>query len=447
MYIYDVFALLLTSMSHTFLYIQLIRYNRLSYRMLASLSVVFIILLVIVVTVTRYPELNSTIVLFLISLGLMQNELNFMRNLYFALVSMVIITLVKMLFLEVGMKLFMLTPFDFYLWTASIIHLIVSLITFIGIVLARKRIQSIAQYIVGSPLYYVTYILLIIGFIIELILTSPSTDFLAKLNQQYGELSFISAIILFLVLLLIVLLSSHLAKEKLVEEHETRLDKELLDYVEKLESMHDELASFRHDYINVLLALEAGIRTKNVNEIEQVYYEVITPTLKLINDHELDIAKLSRIHIPEVKSVLRAKVGTAQQQQIKVMLDIPEKIATVSMPIVHFIRIISVLLDNATEEAVHSEEKVLQIAFFEMDAEQYFVVRNSSNYKEIDLQKIYEKNYSSKEEGRGYGLFSLKRIINKTNNATLETTYMSPHFTQTFILKKQITIYDGNQTE
>lgn len=100
-----------------------------------------------------------------------------------------------------------------------------------------------------------------------------------------------------------------------------------------------------------------------MNEIEQVYYEVITPTLKLINDHELDIAKLSRIHIPEVKSVLRAKVGTAQQQQIKVMLDIPEKIATVSMPIVPFIRIISVLLDNATEEAVHSEEKVLQIAF------------------------------------------------------------------------------------
>ncbi|MGW5953864.1 GHKL domain-containing protein [Bacillus mycoides] len=436
MYIYDVFALLLTSMSHTFLYIQLIRYSRLSYGMLAALSAVFILLLGIIVTVTGYPEFNSTIVLFLISLGLMQNELKFMRNLYFALVSMVIITLVKILFLEVGMKLFMLTQFDFYLWTASIIHLSVSLITFIGIVLARKRIQRIAQYIVGSPLYYITYILLIVGFIIELILTRPSTDFLAKLNQQYGELSYISAIVLFFILLLIVLLSSHLAKEKLVEEHEKRLDKELLDYVEKLESMHDELASFRHDYINVLLALEAGIRTKNVNEIAQVYYDVITPTLKLINDHELDIAKLSRIHIPEVRSVLRAKVGTAQQQQIKVMLDIPEKIATVSMPIVPFIRIISVLLDNAIEEAVHSEEKVLQIAFFEMDSRQYFIVRNSSKDEAIDLQKIYEKNHSSKEGARGYGLFSLKRIMNKTNNATLETTYVSPYFTQTFILKE-----------
>ncbi|MFE5131207.1 ATP-binding protein, partial [Bacillus mobilis] len=267
MYIYDLFAILLTSMSHTFLYIQLIRYNRLSVRMLIALSAVFIILLAIVVTVTRYPELNSTIVLFLISLGLMQNELKFKHNVYFALVSMVIITLVKMLLFDLGMKIFMLTPFNVYLWTGSLIHLIVSILTFIGILVARKRIQKIAQYIVGSPLYYVTYILLLVGFIIELILTRPSTAFLAKLNQQYSDVSYISAIIVFLLLVIIVLISSHLSKAKLQEEHEKRLDKELLDYVEKLEDMHDELASFRHDYMNVLLSLEEGIRTKNVKEI------------------------------------------------------------------------------------------------------------------------------------------------------------------------------------
>ena len=99
MYIYDLFAILLTSMSHTFLYIQLIRYNRLSVRMLIALSAVFIILLAIVVTVTRYPELNSTIVLFSISLGLMQNELKFKHNVYFALVSMVNLSrLIKLYF-------------------------------------------------------------------------------------------------------------------------------------------------------------------------------------------------------------------------------------------------------------------------------------------------------------------------------------------------------------
>ena len=139
--------------------------------MLIALSTVFIILLAIVVTVTRISELNSTIVLFLISLGLMQNELKFKHNLYFALVSMVIITLVKMLLLDLGMKIFMLTPFNLYLWTGSIIHLIVSILTFIGILVARKRIQKSLN-IVSSPLYYVTYILLMIRFIIELIFNS-----------------------------------------------------------------------------------------------------------------------------------------------------------------------------------------------------------------------------------------------------------------------------------
>ena len=68
-------------------------------------------------------------------------------------------------------------------------------------------------------------------------------------------------------------------------------------------------ASFRHDYMNVLLSLEEGIRTKNVKEIEQVYYDVVAPTLKHINDHELDIAKLSRVQIPEVRSVLERKLA------------------------------------------------------------------------------------------------------------------------------------------
>ena len=171
-----------------------------------------------------------------------------------------------------------------------------------------------------------------------------------------------------------------------------------------------------------------------MKEIEKVYYDVIAH-IKTINDHELDIAKLSRIHIPEVRSVLRAKVGTVQQQQIKVMLDIPENIESVSMAIISFIRIISVLVDNAIEEAVQSEEKILQIAFFKMDSRQYFIVRNSSKSEGIDLQK-FMKNHSSKEGTRGYGLFSLKRIMNKTNNAALETTYVSPYFTQTFILKE-----------
>ncbi|WP_102693575.1 GHKL domain-containing protein [Rummeliibacillus pycnus] len=437
MYTYDMVALVFIGISHVLLYVQLIRYNRLSYVMVISLSLVFTFLLGFVVTVTGYPELNIImLLLFLLSLGLMQDALTFMQNFYFALVSMVSITLVKMVLIEVGMWLFMLTPFNLYLWTASIIHLIVSFVIVICILLLRKQIHRLAQFIVESPLYQVSYVLLGIGLIVVLILTYPATNLLATLHQQYGRISYITAFILFFVLLLIVLIGSHLAKGKLLEEQQERLDKELLNYVEKLELMHDELATFRHDYMNVLLALEEAVRAKNLEQIEQVYNDVLAPTSKLINNHKLEIVKLSRVTIPEVKSVLSVKMISAQQQQLKVMVDIPETIEEIAMPIVNFIRAISVILDNAIEEAVCSKDKVLQFAFFEMEKSQYFIVCNSCKHKVINLQQIYKKRYSSKEGNRGYGLFSLKRIIDNTTYATLETTFEAPYFTQTLILKK-----------
>ncbi len=438
MYIYDLVASVLIGISHVLLYVQLIRYNRLSYTMVFALSVIFMTLLGIVVTVTGYPEFNIILLLlFLLTLGLMKDELTFMQNVYFALVSIVLITLVRLVLMELGMKLFMLSPLNLYLWTGSVIHLVVSTILLGSILLLRSSIQKFAQFIVESPLYFISYVLLIIGLMIELILTIPSSVLLSNLNQQYGQLSHISAYILFFILLLIVLIGSHLAKERILEEQQQRLDIELLDYVGKLELMHDELASFRHDYINVLLSLDEGIRTKNIEQIARVYEDVITPTSKLMDNHELETIKLSRITMPEVKSMLHVKVTIAEQKQVKVMVDIPDVMEGIAMPMISFIRIISILVDNAIEEAVRSKEKVMQLAFFEMEDVQYFIVRNSCQQTEIDLQKMFEKNYTKKENNEGYGLFSLKRMIDKTKNATLETTFIAPFFTQTLILKKE----------
>ena len=156
-----------------------------------------------------------------------------------------------------------------------------------------------------------------------------------------------------------------------------------------------------------------------------------------MNHHELDIMKLSRIAVPEIKSVLSVKLMTAMQQQVKVTVDIPKKIEKAAMPVLPFIRIISILLDNAVEEAARSKEKLLQLAFFEMEDCQYFIVRNSCADKTIDLRKIYEKNVSRKKGNRGYGLFSLKRLLEKMNHVTLETSFVAPFFTQKMVMKKR----------
>ncbi|MFB1052087.1 GHKL domain-containing protein [Paraliobacillus sp. JSM ZJ581] len=436
MYIYDIIATVLIGISHILLYFQLIRYNRLSYIMTISLSIIFTILLGIVVTITGYPELNIVVfVIFLLSLGLMQMELTFFKNLYFTLASIVSMTLVKIVLMEIAISLFMWSPFNLYLWSFSLIHLSVAVIITISVWLLRNPIQSFSRYIVESPLYVISYGILIIGLGIALILTSPSTVFLSTMNQKIGQLSYNLAFILFILLLLMVLIGSHLTKERLVREQQDCLDNESLDYVKKLEIMHEELASFRHDYLNILLALDGAIRTGDLKQIEKTYHNVISPTSEHINNQELDIVRLSNIHIPEIKSVLSVKLQTAHQQHTQLLVDIPNPIHDIHIRLVEFIRMISILVDNGIEEAVNSKEKIIQLAFFEIEDTQYFIVSNSTDHTSIDLHRLYEKGYSKKKEKRGYGLFALKQMIDKTPHVTLQTSFIAPLFTQTLMIK------------
>jgi two-component system, LytTR family, sensor histidine kinase AgrC len=434
MFGYDVLAIVLTGISHVLIYIYFIRYNRMSYPLVIAISVVLTILIALFITLTGYPEFNFLLVLFLIGLGLMQEHLHWIQNLYFALASMVSITLVKMIAMQLGMTLFMLSPFHLYIWTLGVIHLLVSLLILATIVLCRNQIRRLAAFMIHSKLYYVSYVCFVIGILLIMILTFPSTNVLGTLYEQFGQASYKAAYIVFLILVLIILIGAHLSKERAIEQQQKRLDEELLIYVKKLEQMHDELSSFRHDYMNILLSLEEGVRTKNITHIEQVYYDVIAPTSVVINNQEWDIVKLSRISVPEVKSVLSVKLLSSPS--INVMIDIPHVIEQIYMPTLSFIRTISILLDNAVEEALQSEEKVVQVAFFETDDTQYFIMRNSCKKRSVDLQQIYEKQYSSKDKCRGYGLFSLKKIIEKTDHATLETSFVAPYFSQTIMMKK-----------
>lgn len=439
MYMYDLISVVLVGLSHSALYLLLIRYNRLPYKTVIALSIAFTILLGFVVTVTGYPEWNSILLLlFLLSLGLMQNELSFIQNLYFALLSIIGITFTKLFLLEFALQLFMLSPLNLYVWTTSLLHLSIAILLLTAIACWRKQIGHFAEYIVSSKLYYISYGLLCFGFLLSLILTTPSTRFLAMANEQYGEMSITIAFGLFMVLLLITIIGNYLAKEKLIKEQELTLNEERLDYVAKLEYMHADLASFQHDYMNILLALDTSIKAKDLQQIERIYYDVIAPTSNLINNHELDIVKLAHIKIPEIKSILSVKLIAAQQQGIHINVDIPQAIENMNISIVDFIRVMSIVVDNAIEEAIVSEEKHLQIAFFEVDDATYFIVKNSCQQQAIHLQRLYEKKYSTKNEKRGYGLFSLKRMLDSMHTVTLETTFIAPYFTQTLILKREI---------
>lgn len=436
MLVLDLVALIFIGMGHIYLFQLLLGNTNISMRFVIVIGILFTAFLSVILALTGFVELNVILLsAFLIFLGLLQKKHRFLEIVYFTLLSIVLFTVLKNGFFTIVFKLYMESPFNYYIWTTSVLHFCMLLLFLAVIFFARNVIKLAGTYLLQSKLYVPSYIFLIICTLLLLIVNYPTIDLLAKLNESYGVQLYMVVLLIALVLLMIISIATYISKERLIEQHELSKQEQLLAYVEKLELLHDELATFRHDYTNLLLSLEESIRANDLQQVKLIYEQTIAPTATMINHHQMELTKLSRLTVPEVKSLLSMKVLAAQRKALAVHLDIPQSITQIVMPMDEFIRVMSVLLDNAMEEAEKSDEKMIQIAMFEVDDLQYFILKNSIRTAKVNVEMLYHKNFSTKGEGRGIGLFSVQRLIQKNPNVTLLTKVEDTIFTQELMLK------------
>lgn len=102
------------------------------------------------------------------------------------------------------------------------------------------------------------------------------------------------------------------------------------------------------------------------------------------------------------------------------------------MKIYEFARILGILLDNAIEASDECEEKIINITFRNdtKNNRQLITIQNTYNNKDIDTEKIFEKGVSEKENHTGLGLWEVRKIIKKNNNANLFTSKTDKLFSQ-----------------
>lgn len=234
-----------------------------------------------------------------------------------------------------------------------------------------------------------------------------------------GLLFFIYAVLLGLVVMTLIYILNKDAKMK----QERILNQQLHEYTLQIEQLYTNLNSFRHDYLNILLSLEEGIRQENIEIIKDVYQSIIQPTKQLVKGNDYILGQLHKIQVVEIKSLLTAKIIKSQNSGIEVRLEIEDPINSIYMDTFSFYRVFSILLDNAIEGASTTNHPYISIIMIQDRDAQQIQIENNCEDRKIDLQTIYTKGYSSKGKDRGIGLYNVHQLLEENKYIRLETSY------------------------
>ncbi|HEM3669817.1 TPA: sensor histidine kinase [Streptococcus suis] len=225
-------------------------------------------------------------------------------------------------------------------------------------------------------------------------------------------------------------------KEKQDKEIQELKEKQLTDlgrYSRHVESLYKEIRSFRHDYTNILISLNEAIKEEDIVAIQTIYREVIADSDRKFYDGKYDIARLSNIQNPAVKSLLSSKMLEAQKKGISISVEVDAEIEPPALELIEFITILSILLDNAIDAAEQCVNGNIVFAYFQEDDRKIVVVENTTVEDKVSTSHIFEYGHSTKGDNRGIGLANVKTILDNYPKFSISTNSSNHRFVQELV--------------
>lgn len=206
----------------------------------------------------------------------------------------------------------------------------------------------------------------------------------------------------------------------------------------ELQDMHDNLRTFKHDFNNIIQSIGGYLDKNDMDGLRRYYKDLLADCKIIVNLAALDP---NVINSPAIYNTLSSKYYKANENGITMNIESFLNLTEIedNMKIYEFVRMFGILLDNAIEAAKECDKKEINVYFRkELNRHRLLViVENTYANKDVNIDKIYEKNYTSKsdKENHGLGLYEVRKILNRNNNLNLFTTKSSEYF------KQQLEIY------
>lgn len=213
-------------------------------------------------------------------------------------------------------------------------------------------------------------------------------------------------------------------------KHNLELLHNLQEYNISIENLYDEVRYVRHDITNIFSAAYGYIAHDDFDGWKKYFSSEIAPLHNHILEHTKIFNQIRNIYLPEVKGLLAIKFLFAVECNIVIKVEIPDKIEDLSIRAIDLVRLIGILLDNAIHECRKNNGMIMRFVMYKQNRHVKLLVSNQFYGDAPNLYRIYEKNYSTKGEGRGIGLFDMQKILERCDNILLQTYIKSDEFIQ-----------------
>ena len=202
-----------------------------------------------------------------------------------------------------------------------------------------------------------------------------------------------------------------------------------------LKIAQDDIRGFRHDFSNIICTISGYVHSKDMDGLENYFGQIQNDVVKVNN---LTALTPDIINNPAIYALVTAKYDKASNLNIKMSVEVFMDLNIINMQIYEFTRILGILLDNAIEAADECDERnvYVHIRNDQRHNRQLLIIENTYKDKNINTDKIYEKNYSTKPKNTGLGLWEVRQILKRNNNLNLYTTKTERLF------KQQLEIYN-----
>ena len=317
--------------------------------------------------------------------------------------------------------------YDFYFFTIRIISLFLILkilsIFEVDLLYFKERI-------------FKKFVQQLIGVYLIITLTLNTSHWLSNI-AHFNSFGSMIATICFLIFLgtLVQMKTVRDRYEKKMELKQKKFEQRQMEqYMDKIQDLYAELKGFRHDFGNIITSLNLAIEERDLEDIKRIKRDVLEECYGELQKEEYTGFDLGNIRDSALRSILSRGWIYAEKLGVKLTFETGEVIEKLPMRLLDLVRTVGILVNNAIEAANSSLEKEVHIAVFNMPNGVHLIVQNSIADQPIDWNKLFDKGFSTKGDRRGMGLGIVKDIVEGYSSVFLETELINGKFTQTLVV-------------